>query len=502
MRHIRTIGVGLLVLALSATASAEWTSKFGAGLRGPFWVPLFRGSDYNRFRGSYEPYMMGWDGALELKYGIPKNFLVNLSVGYATTYDDTTATTDQSFKMNKSERAYTQLNGVLLGLTGQYLFISEGNVQPYVLLGVGLDMWSMKFLAQDANYGPATVGSKYKFSDLALKGGAGIAFWIGESFSIDLQGKLTYGLSNISNSGSTGNYGDMTDWKARPFGGYLEPSIGLTYFFGAAPDRDKDGVKDKFDQCPDTPAGAMTDQYGCPIDSDRDAVYDGIDTCYETPQGCIVDIAGCPLDTDNDGVCDGLDKCPDSPEGIAVDVRGCPLDGDADGVPDFRDLQPETAQGALVDESGVALDGDGDLVPDGVDKCPDTAPGVLVDEFGCPKAKPLTGKLTLNIEYETGSFEPDAAARAALDELVFTLQSYPSLKIEVNGYTDALGSQSGNLRLSDKRAGAVRDYLVARGVSVERIAAQGFGEQNPIADNGTPEGRQKNRRIEIVPVGQ
>jgi outer membrane protein OmpA-like peptidoglycan-associated protein len=78
--------------------------------------------------------------------------------------------------------------------------------------------------------------------------------------------------------------------------------------------------------------------------------------------------------------------------------------------------------------------------------------------------------------------------------------AYPTLKIQVNGYTDALGSDTGNLKISKKRADAVRDYLVSKGVSQDRITSQGFGEADPISDNGTDEGRQKNRRIEIVPV--
>jgi outer membrane protein OmpA-like peptidoglycan-associated protein/outer membrane protein W len=484
---------------MASVSMADWNSKFGLGVRGPFIVPLFKGSDYSRFNGSYEPFMMGWNGAFEIKYGMPKKFIVNLSVEYATTYDDTTATTDQSFKMNKSDHAYTQLNGILVGLTGQYFFIPEGTVQPYLLLGAGVDMWTMKTLVQRSG---VPSGTKYKFNDLGLKGGAGINFWLGESFSLDLQAKINYVPTNVSKSGTETEYGDMSKWKSRPFAGYIEPSIGFTFYLGGAPDRDKDGVKDKFDQCPDTPAGAIVDQYGCPLDTDRDAVYDGIDTCAETPQGCVVDITGCPLDTDKDGVCDGLDKCPDSPESVAVDVRGCPLDGDGDGVPDYKDQQLDTPKGAIVDENGVALDGDHDNVADGIDKCPDTGPGVLVDEFGCPRAKALTSKLTLNIEYETGSFEPDARAKTSLDEVVITMQSYPNLKIAINGYTDALGSASGNLKLSKKRAEAVREYLISKGVSADRITTKGFGEDNPVSDNGTPEGRQRNRRIEIVPVGQ
>jgi outer membrane protein OmpA-like peptidoglycan-associated protein len=499
--RFRTIlALALISLVASSTAASDFKSKIGFGLRGPVFAPIIKGKSYAKFSGSYEPFMMGWAPSFEFKFGAPRRFIVNLAIGYSSTYDDYTATTDQSFKLNKKDHAYSKLTGVSIGLTGQYYFLPEGSVQPYILLGGGVDMWSIKTRAMDTQNPQIPIGSTYKFNDLGGKGGIGISFWILDNLALDLQGRMTYIAANLSTSGTLTSYGDLAVYKYRPFTAYIEPSIGLTYFIGGAADSDHDGVKDKFDQCPDTPKGATVDQYGCPLDSDGDGVYDGIDQCPDTPKGCVVDITGCPLDTDMDGVCDGLDKCPDSPAGVAVDVNGCPLDSDADGVPDYKDQQSNTPKGAVVDSLGVAIDSDGDGVPDGIDKCPDTPASVLVDEFGCPKAKALKGKMILNIRYQSGSFEPDEAAKAVLDELVLTLEAYPKLNIEVNGYTDALGSNSGNLKLSKKRADAVKDYLVSKGVAAERIKAQGFGEANPVADNGTDEGRLKNRRIEIVPV--
>jgi OOP family OmpA-OmpF porin len=246
------------------------------------------------------------------------------------------------------------------------------------------------------------------------------------------------------------------------------------------------------------------DEYGCPLDGDGDGVYDGLDTCPDTPQGAVVDITGCPLDTDKDGIFDGLDKCPDTPLDVDVDVRGCPLDTDGDGVPDFKDKEPDTPAGATVDQDGIAMDGDGDGVADGIDKCADTPIGIEVDELGCPTAKPLVEKLILNIKYAPGSFEPDKESRLVLDDLVMTMKAYPELNIQINGYTDALGSKTGNLRLSEKRARAVMDYLIDKGVSADRMTSRGFGEDSRffIATNDTPEGRQQNRRVEVVPVQQ
>ncbi len=494
----RGIITGIVIISMAASAGAvEWNGKFGIGLRGPVLAPMFKGSEYTNFEGSYEQFMMGWNVALDLKYGITRNLVLNLSGGYSMTYDDTTAIADQSFKLNKSDDAFVKMTGIRLGLEGQYYFLPQGNVQPYLLMGIGTDLWKLERRAS---------GTTYNFSDLGGRVGAGINFWIGESIALDLQGKLTYDLASISADDQTGFYGqvDWSDYKTRPFGGYLEPSIGFTYFFGGARDTDKDGIKDKFDQCPDTPVGALVDQYGCPLDNDGDGVYDGLDACGDTPAGAVVDIMGCPLDTDKDGIFDGLDKCPDTPLDVAVDVRGCPLDTDGDGVPDFKDKQPDTPAGAVVDVDGVALDADGDGVPDGIDKCPDTPIAVLVDELGCPLAKPLTEKIVLNIKYAPGSFRPDKEARVILDEIVETMRAYPNLKIEINGYTDALGSATGNMKLSQKRADAVMEYLRDQGVAAERMIAQGYGEDTKffIGDNSTEEGRQKNRRVEVVPIQQ
>jgi outer membrane protein OmpA-like peptidoglycan-associated protein len=451
--------------------------------------------------GTYEPFMMGLGPNFELKIGLTDSWVLGLGAGYWSTYDDITAEDDQSFKIYSKDNASTKLTNIPLSLTGQYYFIPESNVQPYLLLGLSMDMASYEHVAS---------GESFSSMDLFAKVGAGINFWLGESVTLDLSGRFNYLLTNLSNdfpeSGAglpvSLEYTDMTDLGTRPFLAILEPGIGLTYFFGGAKDTDKDGIKDKFDQCPDTPRGALVDQYGCPLDNDGDGVYDGLDTCDDTPQGAIVDISGCPIDSDTDGVPDGIDMCPDTPIGIEVDIYGCPLDNDKDGIPDFKDQQLDTPLGAVVDEDGVALDGDNDGVPDGIDKCPEVGEGIEVDEFGCPIAKPITEMIRLNIKYAAGSTEPDEDSKATLDDIAHRLSIYSDVKIEINGYTDALGSSRANLKISQKRAEAVMEYMKAKGIASERMVAKGYGEDEKyfIAPNDTPEGRQKNRRVEIVPV--
>ena len=491
----------LLMGAVTTATAVEWKSRLGVGLRGPLYAPMIKGDKY-RGADTIEPFMMGLGTNMEFKYGLTNSWVVGLSIGYWSTYDCTTAADDQSFKLYNKDNASTKLTTIPLSLTGQYYFIPESNVQPYLLLGLNMD------IAKYANQAPG--GKEFSSTDLYGKFGAGINFWIGESITFDISGRFNYLLTNMSNDFPSDTtqlpvslrYSDMGDAGTRPFLAVLEPGIGLTYFFGGAKDSDKDGIKDKFDQCPDTPRGAFVDEYGCPLDSDGDGVYDGIDLCDNTTQGAIVDIAGCPIDSDTDGVPDGIDLCPDTPLGIEVDVYGCPLDNDKDGVPDFKDQQLDTPMGAIVDELGVALDTDADGVPDGIDKCPETAAGVTVDEFGCPIAKPITEMIRLNIKYEAGSTEPDAESKVVLDDIAARLQIYKDVKIEINGYTDALGSSRANLKISQKRAEAVMDYLMSKGIAPERMEAKGYGEDENyfVATNDTAEGRQQNRRVEIVPV--
>lgn len=158
-------------------------------------------------------------------------------------------------------------------------------------------------------------------------------------------------------------------------------------------DKDKDGVWDKIDMCPNTPAGVAVDSVGCPLDEDHDGVPDYLDHCLGTPEAAIgfVDSVGCPLDTDSDGVADYLDQCANTPaEAIGyVDSLGCPLDTDGDGVYDYMDECPNTPEAAIghTNEFGCEADTDGDGVPDYLDECPNTPEAAYgtVDDKGCPK---------------------------------------------------------------------------------------------------------------------
>ena len=230
-----------------------------------------------------------------------------------------------------------------------------------------------------------------------------------------------------------------------------------------------------------------------------------MDECPGTPKEAYgkVDAKGCPMDTDGDGVADYLDECPGTPKEAhgKVDAKGCPIDSDGDGVADYMDECPNTPKAAWghVDAKGCELDSDADGVPDYKDECP-TVPG-LKENKGCPELKrevrQLLQKAMQGIEFETGKATIKKKSYPLLDQIANIFIENSNYIIEVQGHTDNTGKAELNQELSEKRANAVRDYLIAQGVDFQRLTAVGYGPDQPIADNSTKAGRAKNRRVEF-----
>jgi len=106
-----------------------------------------------------------------------------------------------------------------------------------------------------------------------------------------------------------------------------------------------------------------------------------------------------------------------------------------------------------------------------------------------------------DVLFDTGSFTLKPGAREKLAKVSGILLAHPGLIMQIEGHTDSVGSDAFNVRLSEQRADSVKDFLGGQGVSLSSITAQGFGKAEPVATNDTPEGRQRNRRVEIVVNG-
>jgi outer membrane protein OmpA-like peptidoglycan-associated protein len=272
----------------------------------------------------------------------------------------------------------------------------------------------------------------------------------------------------------------------------------------APPDADRDGIPDARDKCPEQPGTAANQ--GCPeiIDSDGDGIVDGLDRCPH--KRGVASNGGCPdPDRDGDGIVDRLDKCPDAKGDSQHD--GCPNDDrNHDGVPDAADRCPDVP-GSVENDGCPDIDSDGDGIVDRLDKCPFDAEvfNGEMDDDGCPD-KPAAlaeigeGRIVLLQQplFDAAN-ELDKRSYKLLSAAAKLITLHPEfLKIRVEGHTDNRGSAIDNLDNSRARAAAVRRFLVERGVQPDRIAAQGYGPDKPIADNRTEAGRAKNRRVDII----
>jgi len=200
-------------------------------------------------------------------------------------------------------------------------------------------------------------------------------------------------------------------------------------------DTDKDGIDDKDDKCPEVFGVARHD--GCPVP-----------------------------DTDSDGISDEDDKCPNTPG--TEKYNGCPIpDTDKDGVDDEKDKCPQL-QGTIANN-------------------------------GCPEVKKeIAEKVSYaarRVYFNTASYQLRSVSYKGLNEVVNILKADPNLKLTVEGHTDNIGIADKNKILSLQRAYAVKEYLVQKGIKASRITIAGYGEEQPVADNATPEGRAQNRRV-------
>ena len=340
---------------------------------------------------------------------------------------------------------------------------------------------------------PNNLAGLYKKQEINYNGEFGFRFLIADDFSFNING-----AAHISPYDNLDDYaaGVSTDL-------FLSFGAGFSYSFFSEKDEDEDGVLDSKDLCSGTPKGIRVDDYGCPLDGDHDGVPDYLDKCNDTPSRVLVDENGCPFDGDRDGVPDYLDLCANTPKDIPVDKFGCPIDSDGDGVPDFIDNCPDTPKGIPVDKTGCTMDSDGDGVIDSKDKCPNTPPGKKVDEIGCEVKEPVQVKEVILSSGATFAFGQSTLLPTAypeLDKLVKVMTENPSSQWRIEGHTDDKGPDWANKKISLERAESVLRYFVQRGINQDRFVVIGLGKDYPIADNITPAGMAKNRRVVIIRI--
>ena len=326
----------------------------------------------------------------------------------------------------------------------------DWKVQPFVAAGPGAHYRNIpSFDFEDVQSGVSAADRNYKNPDLdfLINLGPGLRVPLGSRFSLrtDLRFAETIGGEPYSKDKAAEKVRDnFSDWEWT-LGFYFHPGE-------VAVDSDGDGLLDSEDRC-----------VGDPEDADG---FEDSDGCPDT-------------DNDRDGILDTLDACPDEPE-------------DADGFED-DDGCPEP-------DVEVPVDSDGDGVFDPEDRCPDEY-GEGSD--GCPSAVVVDEEAGQIVILEKVYFDTDSAtiqqrSYELLDEVAHVLKDNPQLeRVEVAGHTDSAGDYGYNKQLSQRRAESVRSYLIDHGIDGGRLTAKGYGPDEPIADNGSEDGRAKNRRVEF-----
>lgn len=369
--------------------------------------------------------------------------------------------------------------GLKLKLNNGKILKEDFFIQPYLMGGGGMFLFNSEGTANGTKF-------RNEIRRPEVFGMAGLRFRLSDAVYLDLTTSQHYQFTErVDNL-----YGTTND---KLYDRFLLHQAGITVAFGKMKDEDKDGVSDKKDKCPGTPAGVAVDPNGCPLDKDGDGVPDYQDKCPDVKG--VAALQGCP-DRDGDGVTDADDACPDTPG--KPELKGCP-DADNDGVIDQNDKCPGTPAGVAVDANGCPLDKDGDGVPDYQDRCPNR-PGPASNK-GCPEVKAETKKRLqeatkyINFEFNKAVLLP--SSYPTLKDLAAVMAEYPDYTLAISGHTDSKGADNYNLNLSDARAASARTYMLSQAVPADRIVSHGYGETKPIADNAKAAGQALNRRVEF-----
>ncbi|WP_231511358.1 OmpA family protein [Chondromyces apiculatus] len=419
-------------------------------------------------------------------------------------------------------------------------YVGEGTVRgmPMIIAGGRFTsvVWSAN-VGTDIRPGQTFAGVQ---QGISLIGGAGIGFLLDDAKRFQLGPEVTVStvLQGEGPSKRNTNLEALLGARYR-FGGLIEAGLGvgpgLTSGIGTpdvravasiafAPevqkpteDRDKDGIKDPQDACPDVFGVADADpaKNGCPPappDRDKDGILDSVDACPDEPGLDNPDPKkhGCPPpgDKDKDGITDDVDACVDVPGVPSSDpkLNGCPPpDKDGDGVPDAEDACVDIPGLKTSDPAtnGCPGDRDGDTIRDDKDACPDEKgkPNPDPTKNGCPTAVRVTEKeiiILQQVQFDTGRATIKKVSDELLDEVAGVLKEHPEIiLVEVQGHTDIRGGRAFNVKLSQNRADSVKKALEKRGVEAIRLNAKGYGPDVPIGDNATDEGRQQNRRVQF-----
>jgi outer membrane protein OmpA-like peptidoglycan-associated protein len=502
-----TLCFALLLLAalpLREASAQNTQGRWSLGLRG----------GPNMWLNDFETRKIGVGGDLVVKYGLSRYFSLGVMGGY------------EILKTEKPPTSYSlpffymRMNAIPYALVGFLHLFPQKIFSSYLYAGGG--MISFKRYVND--------GTEYDtkfYSSYLVTGGLGFEYFASRRTSI----VLDLGYRNFDKK--------LDLISSSSMDGYVTAKLGIQFYLGSSddddddddgltnaeerkygtdphnPDTDGDGLKDgeEVKRYKTNPLKADTDGDGL---SDGDEVYK-----YHTDPT--------KFDTDGDGLSDGDEVLKYHTDPLKIDTDGDGLtdgeevltyhtdplkvDTDGDGLSDWDEIKtyktdpnnPDTDGDGLSDGDEVKKyhtdplnrDTDGGGVDDGTEVKRGTNPLDPKDDM--PPLKLERGKAVVleGVNFITGSANLTPESESTLGQAYQALVDNLQIQIEVAGYTDNVGGVRANQKLSQRRAEAVKAWLVKKGVAASRITTVGKGDKDPVSTNRTPEGRAKNRRIEF-----
>ncbi len=523
------IVLALTVLPAYPLQGADMSGKLGVGLHGGAYKLVL--TDHS------DAWTPGWFAGADLKYGLTPNFAIGLEGSWMQNYladlsidsrKDGARLTFENVADGPRQRAY------LAGLFAEYHFMSDSRVSPFIFAGPGIYLW--KWADKDWNTlfsdDPALAdsnmpqtdktGNAYELKDqeLYIMGGAGLELFAGQSLSFELGAKFRY-LTHLLSSftGDKDIVGSDPGQLDLPKG-IVELYTGVTFYFG--------GKKCPPSVCtasgnPTSGPAPLTVQFtgshtgGCPDYTYAWNFGDGSTSNEKNPSHNYYtegNYSASLTVTDSKNVAaeNSVYVTVDCPK-LTATASGNPTSGTAPFTVQFAG----SAAGGCPNHTYLWSFGDGSTSNE---KNPShtyetegdyTALLTITDSRNNTQQKSVSIKSSAEeyiptpekpVVLQGVNFEFDkdiliADSRQILDRVAASLLAHPDVKVEVGGHCDSDGSDEYNLKLSDRRAKAVRDYLVSKGVPASRLTSRGYGETQPVADNKTAEGKALNRRVEL-----
>lgn len=521
MKKLTYLFITIILVAFSQqnfSQLKDYGQKFG--VRGSILFPAnefanlgFSGND----NFSFDWYKGSWLGEAFFGFELTKALELSINGGYGkhagkAYFDDANATFGDY---------ETEIVPIYLGLRISPYDLKSWN--PYLYLGAGAVSYSVSTVPSIlgaratkgwATFVPVRIGAEFALTDRVL-------------FDFLLGGALT----------STDRLDAYDPSLDKIWDTYFNSSLGFSFVSeNCDVDKDNDGLGKCLEQKIATdPLNRDTDVDGLsdgdeylkhktnPLNKDTDtdglSDYDEVSVHKSNPLVADTDSDGLndgdevmkhktdPLkaDTDNDGL-------NDNEEVMKSKTNPLKADTDGDGLKDGDEVMKHKTDPLKADTDGDGLkDGDEVLKYKTNPLNKDTDSGSVEDGVEVKRGTdPLNAdddvvKVGVPIILEGITFEVNKAtikpeSEETLMKVLKTLQTYPEIEVEISGHTDSDGSAQSNLRLSQARADAVKDWLVNKGIEPKRITTKGYGEYKPIADNKTKEGKAKNRRIEFMRI--